>query len=211
MRFSRVITSIVFLASAASCAHDGTVISVGSVATTTVRAADQKLLSDAIDQAFERLDINAMRSQVRAANAVTAYLEVSAPFELPPATLAYLEDRAAVMAGQLQLSVLEVLRTVEFVSPEGTRQIRSEVFPEADARVLMLVAYAGVDEQRSRLQNRSHSSTAADVVLKGRFKGTFAVTPRKASFEAVVQTVTGESEAQLRDGQFVDERDDGWF
>ena len=55
-----------------ACAHDGTLVSFNTRATEVVRASDQQVLADAIDQAFAKLDVAALRARLRSANATTA-------------------------------------------------------------------------------------------------------------------------------------------
>ena len=64
----------------AACAPDGTLVTVQTSKTSIPNATDQALLADAIDQAFDQLDIAGMRAKLKASGATSAYLEVAAPF-----------------------------------------------------------------------------------------------------------------------------------
>ncbi len=205
--FKRLALALMLLLMVAlGCAHKGTLVTVETVSTQVVKATDQAVLADAIDAAYEQIDIAGMRAKLQSAGPVTAYLQVAAPFDLPRSMLDYIEQRAALTAGQLNLSVLEVQRTRTRSSPEHNWEFINEVFPETDARVLMLVSYAGVDEIETQVDQKTHASSGPDRILKGRFKGTFAVTPRNRSFQAVLQTISGDTEIKIADGDYIDAR-----
>jgi len=198
--------SVALPLSGVSCAHDGTLVTLNKTRAAAVSAVDQAILADAIDQAFEQFDARGMAPKVKAAGALTAYMEVAAPLELAPTTLRYIEDFAGAAAGRIGLRVFEVVRTIERESPERSWEVMKTAYPDTDARVIFTVSYAGVDEVATSQQQEQHSSKEPDAILKGRFKGTITVAPRKTAFEAFSQTLSGESTIKFVDQQYVDKR-----
>ncbi len=189
-----------------ACAHEGTLVTLGSERTSILRASDQSVFTDAIDSAFDKVDIGGMKNKLREAKTETAYMIIVAPFQNSAAILDYIKMKAAIVAGQLGIKVLEVNRIIERISPERTWEVLQEEYPDTDARIIVAVSYAGVDEITAKERQTSHGSKKPDRIFKGRFKASFGVTPRKAGFTAVVQNIEGESEYEVVEGKYVDVR-----
>ena len=190
----------------AGCAHDGALVTFGYRIPTTLRATDQSILADAIDDAFEKFDTKGMKAKLRSAKASNAYLIIASTFELSEATRDYIQLRAGLKAGELGIGILEVVRSFEHVPPARQWVVLKEEYPDTVARVLMLVSYAGVDEVETPQQQVAHAANKPDRIFKGRFKGTFAVVPRKSAFPAVVQHIEGESQYEIMEGKYLDRR-----
>jgi hypothetical protein len=205
-KIMKIVVVGLFTSFLVACAHEGTLITFGSGSTSILRASDQSVLADAIDKAFDGLDANGLKTNLREVKAETAYLIIAAPFALAQSTLDYIQLKAALLTGQIGIRVLEVIKTVERITPERTWEVLQEEYPDTDARVIVAVSYAGVDEMTTEEQQVTHGSKKPDRIFKGRFKAAFGITPRKAAFTAVVQKIEGESEYEVTQDKYVDDR-----
>lgn len=198
---ARVCVGLVTLL-AAACAHDGTLITPDVAPAVHVRAVDQAVLADAIDSAFSKLDVAGFSAGL-GGRTLTAYMAVSSPTQLPAATLDYIRERAALVAGVLGIQIREVVHTRERVL-SGALEYEYLSYPDTQARVLVLVSYAGVDTESLEPRQRTHGSKEADTILRGRFRVSFGIAPRSEAFTAVTQTVEGESEYPVAYGKYVE-------
>mgnify|MGYP006928230325 CR=1 FL=1 len=189
------------------CIRDGTIVTARIQTQEMARAADQTLLSDAIDQGFSGVDVAKLREALKGAGDLDAYLEVSAPFAMSGATQAYMSHRASLIAGLLGIKVLEKRVVVERASLQRTFDNIETLYPETRARVLLMVSVAGVDDRRTLSQQQGAGSTKPDRILEGRFRATFAVVPRKgAAFVAASQELSGVSSYPIAPGKYLDRR-----
>lgn len=185
------------------CATAGTMITVGQTHITVPRATDQAILSEAIDEAFNGLDLEKLKKALALPPGTSAYLEVASTFDLPPATLAYVRQRAAVVAGEVGLSLFEVERVVERPYPNSPTEVAYFRYPDTHARAYISIAYAGVDEEITTGHQESPGSAVPDRVLRGRFKATFAVGPRKTTFRGISEPLEGKSAYDIINGKFL--------
>lgn len=135
---------------------------------------------------------------------VTAYIQVVSTVDLPQSTLHYIRQKAAVAAGVAGVQLLEVRE--KYVPPYkgATSDPAVEViYPDTHAKVVMLVSYAGVDQDLTKLRQRSHGSAEPDQIFVGKFKGTFSIVPRMTSFPGYTQEIRGESLYPITRGKFV--------
>ncbi len=191
----------------AGCVTSGTVLSYDTEGTTVTRAADQEILANAIDSAFAALDISEMQAALSASTTdLSAYVVVSSPFALSDATMAYIQGRATLTAGMLGIKIVEVNKTIERPYPERNIEVTTTDYQGAGARILMLVSYAGVDTRTHLQAHETHGTLDPDRWLIGRFKGTFAIVPRKEGFPAIVAELSGESKFPVARGKYVDGR-----
>ncbi|OIP44262.1 MAG: hypothetical protein AUK47_01230 [Deltaproteobacteria bacterium CG2_30_63_29] len=188
------------------CTNDGRLITYETIPTQITRASDQAILADAIDDGFGKLDNDKIRTALGANASLSAYLVIASPFNLDASVLNYIQEKAALQAGAIGLRILELRTTLERPNPERTLEVVETEFPDTEARVMILVSYAGVDEVTTIEQQESHGTTKPDRILEGRFKATFAVTPRKTSFPAYSQVIEGKSSYEVGYRQFIDER-----
>lgn len=189
------------------CIRDGTVVTARIQSQDMARAADQTLLSDAIDKGFSGADLDKLRAQLKGAGELDAYLEVSAPFPMSGATRAYMSHRAALVAGLLGIKVVELRTIVERTSLQRNFDSLETRYPDTRARVLLMVSVAGVDDRHTLSQQQGAGSTKPDRILEGRFRATFAVVPRKgAAFVAASQELNGVSSYPIAPGKYLDYR-----
>jgi len=188
------------------CIREGTVITWQTESLTHGRAVDQAVLSEAIDMAFDAIDVNALAAPLMALASRTAYVEVTAPFPLAPGLREYLRDQASTVVGRMGLQVLEVRQTLQRPNPERTLEVVETRYPDVSARVLVMVSSAGVDEILTGDEQDSHGSIEPDRVLVGRFKGTLAISPRREPFNASTQRLDGRTNYPVSRGNFVDRR-----
>ena len=151
--------------STAACTHVGTKTTIRAERGNAVRAVDQQLLSEAVDAAFAALEIPKVRRPdgtpapkgvVAPAGLVSAYVLVSTVMPLDEELRDYVTARASAAAAGAGLNVREVRRVLE--RQGGSLERTYLEYPDTDARVLVMVSYAGIDQIDAYGQPRSTDS-----------------------------------------------------
>ncbi|MBM4320083.1 MAG: hypothetical protein FJ125_09005 [Deltaproteobacteria bacterium] len=201
------------------CMSVGTNLGPRTVPASMIRAADQELLAQAVDSAFDKLKLPSFESLRLVSEPpggvgepgppalprpyVRGYVHVASLTEIPDTLRDYIGAKAAAAAASAGIGVLEVRRAFEKRS-DGEWSLLYEEYPDADVRVLVQVSYVGLDEARESIPARH--SDHRETVLKGRFKATLTVVPRLARVEPFQQVVSGESRFEINDGKYLDAR-----
>lgn len=192
--------SLLLAAALPGCATAlGTRLTVGTESANTVRASDQEVLSSAVDKALDSLEL----PRVAGGGLVTAWVDVQSATPLPRALLDYTASRVAAAAGGAGFGVLEQRLVLERGRDAGLAVLTTE-YPDTDARIVVSIALAGVDETREQLLDRS--SDTRSTVLKGRFRATVSLVSRKTAMPKFSQAIQGDSRFEFVDGKFVDHR-----
>jgi hypothetical protein len=199
----RIQTAALLLLPLLGCQTAGTLMSVTSRHVEVLSASDQAVLADAIDEAFDKADVEALRTKLRDNGKLTAYLEVAAPFPVSEATLNYVSQHASVIAGRVGIQLMEVVRTLERPLPEHPAELIQTNYPNTDARVVVLVSYVGVDREITTGRHRSHGTSEPDFIYHGRFRGRLAVIPRTASFAGASVALDGSSAYEVVEGDLL--------
>ncbi len=165
-------------------------------------------LKDELAGVFKELELAMMPSSGQKAALdpaeMTAYIEVVSSVALPAPTLEYIRQKAAVAAGTVGIQVLEVRQKLVNPFPDANADpAAEEIYPDTHARLVMLVSCAGVDEDLTKLRQRSHASAEPDLVFQGKFKGTFSLVPRMMRFAGFAQELEGTSAYPVTRGKYV--------
>jgi hypothetical protein len=137
---------------------------------------------------------------------MSAYIEVVSPLAIAAETTAYIHQRASVVAAQIGLRIVEVNERRYQPSALRPSEVVEKVYPDTDARVVVMVSHAGVDEHNTIELQTAHGDTKPDRILKGRFKATIAITPRQADFTTVIGKLAGASSYEIKNGKYIDVR-----
>lgn len=198
--------SSAWLVLATGCASAGTVITATPTHLTVPRAVDQAILGDAIDAAFATVKIDEFSAALKTAGALSAIVEVESPFALPDAVIAYVRSRATMAAGLVGVGVLDTERVVERPFPNSPTEIAYLRRPDTGGRVVVAIAYCGVDDDVLVGKQDSPGSPIPDRVLRGRFKATVSIMPRRSTFTGVSQTIEGATSYDIINGKYLDHR-----
>jgi hypothetical protein len=177
----------------------GTKLTINAESAAAVRASDQEVLATAIDKALDGLDL----PRVSGGSLVTAWVDVQSATPLPRALLDYTASRVAAAAGGAGFGILEQRLVLERARDASLSVLTTE-YPDTDARIVVSVAVAGVDETREQLVDRSSDSRS--TVIKGRFRATVSLVSRKAAMPKFSQAIQGDSRFEFVDGKYVDLR-----
>ena len=191
---------------AAGCASKGTLVTQRVLPGDAPRAVDQAILADAVDAAFAQINVDGIARALGTNASSDAYVEVSAPFPLTPHLREYAYSRTAAVAGSIGLRVLEIERIMERPTPDKQLQILQTVYPNTAARVLLMISYAGVDEEAVLDEHEAHGTSKPERIMRGRFKATFSVVPRAGSFRGTYQIVEGSSKYDIVEGRYLGKR-----
>lgn len=186
---------------ATACTHVGTKTTVRAERGTAVRAIDQQILSEAVDAAFAALEVPRVRRPDGAATPrvgpLSAYVHVSTVMPLSDELRDYVGTRASAVAAGAGLTVREVRRVIE----RGNGVERSFLeYPDTEARVLVAVSYAGVDQIDATGKYRS--TDRSQLTLAGRFKATVSIVPRNTDVPVWSGTIAGEKKLAIDEVEY---------
>ncbi len=231
-------TALALAFATAGCANFGTKVTEQAHPGAAVRAIDQEILSEAVDQAFAALAVPQYKAPEppppptapapppppsvldgamappppaptpappppAAPAMLTGYVEVQSTMAIPDEIRRYAAARAATAAGSAGIGIREVRRVWERRGDGSWMQLYED-YPDTDVKVIVMVAYAGVDEVLEPFELRHTDRRGTS--LKGRFKATFAIVPRKANMRAFSEVISGEARYELDEVKFYDAR-----
>lgn len=186
-----------------ACYHVGTKVTVGAERGKAVRAIDQQLVADAVDAGFAGLEIPKLGAPAGkpAGTPYTAYVTVASVMPIGNDLREYIGSRAAAAASAAGLAVREVRVVRERTGPVEREWLET---PDTDARVLVMVSYAGVDQVDAPGVPRS--TDRSQLAVAGRFKATLSIVPRTSDRPLWSGTFTGEKKLSLDDVKYWDAR-----
>ncbi len=178
----------------------GTKVTMHAENAAVARAVDQEVLSSAIDKALEQL---ALPQVATGGVLVSAWVDVKSALPISSAIVDYTAGRVAASASAAGFGVLEPKLVLERAVSANLSVLTTE-YPDTDARIVVSIGVAGVDEAREQLLDRS--SDTRSTVLKGRFRANVALVSRKTAMPKFTQAIQGDSRFEFVDGKYVDVR-----